>query len=242
MRRLLLAALVIFAVSPAMAATSPAPSPSAASPLNMETIMANPDWVGQAVESPYWSSDGSHVYYALKRDGSPVRDLYRVDPASGLSVKLDAAAMASAEGPAVFDHAHRRAAFVLHGDVFVVDLASSRRTQVTVTVAKESSPQFSADGRSLQFRSGNDWYRHDLASGLTAPVAVLKFADDPQARKPDELGALQLKLFKTLREEKADAQAIRDQNHALEAADAGRAVAPFWLGDKVTPVDTELSP
>ena len=71
---------------------------------------------------------------------------------------------------------------------------------------------------------------------------MLKFADDPQAGKPDELGALQLKLFKTLREEKADAQAIRDHDRALEAADAGRAVAPFWLGDKVTPVDTELSP
>ncbi|MEP7186721.1 MAG: prolyl oligopeptidase family serine peptidase [Rhodanobacter sp.] len=242
MRRLLLAALVAFTMWPAMAATSPTAPSSATRALDMETIMANPDWVGEAVESPYWSIDGSHLYYQLKRSGSPIRDLYRVDPTSGQSVTLDAAEMATAAGPAVFDRTHRHAAFLLHGDVFVVDLASGRRTQVTVTAAKESSPQFSADGRSLQFRSGNNWYRHDLASGITAPVALLKFADDPNDKKPDELGALQLKLFKTLRDEKADAQAIRDQDRALEAADAGRAVAPFWLGDKVAPVDTELSP
>ena len=242
MRRLLLAALVALVATPALAATPSAPPPSAVRPLDMETIMANPDWVGQAVESPYWSADGRHLYYQLKRDGSSVRDLYRVDPANGQSVKLDAAVMADADGPAVFDRAHRYAAFVLHGDVFTQDLRSGKRTQVTLTPERESSPQFSADGRSLQFRAGNDWYRHDLASGVTASVAVLKFADDPHDKKPDELDALQLKLFKTLRDQKADEQALREQTKALEAADPGRAAAPFWLGAKVKPVDTELSP
>jgi dipeptidyl aminopeptidase/acylaminoacyl peptidase len=242
MRRLLLAALVALFVTPAMATTPSVATSSNLRPLDMETIMGNPDWVGQAVVSPYWSVDGSHLYYEMKRNGSPVSDLYRVDPASGQNVKLDAAAMAAAEGPAVFDRVNRHAAFVLHGDVFVKDLTNGRRTQVTLTDERESSPQFSADGRSLQFRAGNNWFRHDLASGVTAPVAVLKFADDPNDKKSDQLDALQLKLFKTLRDEKADDQAIRDQNKALEAADPGRTATPFWLGDKIKPIDTELSP
>ncbi len=240
MRRLLFAALAAFAVLPVAAAEPPATAASA--PLDLETIMANPDWVGQPVENPYWSVDGRNLYYQLKRDGSPVRDLYRVDPASGNSVKLDPAAMATADGPAVFDRAHRHAAFILHGDVFVVDLASGRRQQVTMTAQRESSPQFSADGRALQFRAGADWFSHDLASGVTAPVAELKFADDPQAKKPDELGELQLSLFKTLREIKADKDAMREHTQALEAADAGRVPRPFWLGDKIKLVGSELSP
>jgi dipeptidyl aminopeptidase/acylaminoacyl peptidase len=235
MRRLLLAALVAFTAAPAVAA-------SASTPLDLETVMANPDWIGQAVESPYWSVDGRSVYYSLKRDGSPLRDLYRVDPATGQSVKLDPAALAQADGPAVFDRAHKHAAFILHGDVFVVDLASGRRSQVTRTPQDESAPRFSADGRALQFRDGNDWYSHDLASGVTAPVAVLKFADDPQAKQPDALGERQLELFKTLRQIKADRQARRDEDKALAAADPGRAPLPFFLGDKITPVDSELSP
>jgi dipeptidyl aminopeptidase/acylaminoacyl peptidase len=237
MRRLLLANLVALAAMPALAATPPA-----SQPLDMETIMANPDWIGQVVESPYWSVDGRSLYYSLKRDGSKVRDLYRVDPAGGASVKLDPAAMAQADGPPVFDRAHRQAAFILHGDVFVVDLASGRRTQLTRTPQDESSPQFSADGRALQFRDGNDWYSHDLASGVTTPAAVLKFADDPQEKKPDALDAQQLAMFKTLRQLKADKQAQRDADKVLDAADPGRAPEPFWLGDKISLVDTELSP
>jgi dipeptidyl aminopeptidase/acylaminoacyl peptidase len=237
MRRLLLAALVAFTVLPVAAATLPT-----SGALDLETVMASPDWIGQAVEQPYWSVDGRQLYYALKRDGSQVRDLYRVDPAGGQGVQLDPAAMAQADGAAVFDRAHRHAAFVLHGDVFVVDLASGRRVQVTRTPQDESAPQFSADGRALQFRDGNDWYSHDLASGVTAPAALLKFADDPQAKQPDALGARQLELFKTLREIKDGKQAQRDRDKTLAAADAGRAPQPFWLGDKLAPVDTELSP
>lgn len=237
MRRVLLAGLIALCVVPAAAA-----APAVTSPLDMETIMANPDWIGQAVESPYWSIDGRSLYYSVKRDGSPVRDLYWIDQAGGQSVKLVPAAMAQAEGPAVFDRAHRHAAFILHGDVFVVDVASGRRQQVTRTPQEESSPQFSADGRALHYRDGNDWYSYDLTSGIAAPVAVLNFADDPQAKQPDDLGDLQLKLFKTLREIKANKQAMRDEDKALDAADPGRAPSPFWLGDKSRAVDTELSP
>ncbi|TAL90764.1 MAG: S9 family peptidase, partial [Rhodanobacter sp.] len=240
MRRLLMATLAAFVVLP-VAATEPSTS-AASAPLDMETIMANPDWIGHAVESPYWSVDGRNLYYSVQRDGSPVRDLYRVDPARGASVKLDPAAMAHADGPAVFDRAHQHAAYILHGDVFVVDLASGQRRQVTLTPQHESSPQFSADGRALQFRAGNDWFRYDLVSAVTAPVTELKLADDPETNKPDDLGELQLSLFKTLREIKADQQAMRDHTRALEAADAGRAPRPFWLGDKIRLVDSKLSP
>ncbi|MDE3209127.1 MAG: PD40 domain-containing protein, partial [Pseudomonadota bacterium] len=234
MRRLLLATLVALAALPAAAASN--------APLDLQTIMANPDWIGHAVENPYWSADGHSLYYAVKRDGDSVRDLYRVNAAGGAGSRLDPAAMAQADGPPVYDRSRTHAAFILHGDVFLVDLASGRRVQVTRTPQAESSPQFSADGRTLQFRAGNDWYRYGLASGVTSPAAILKFADDPQAKQPDALERQQLALFGTLRELKADRDAQRAQQQALDAADPGRAPQPFWLGDKVKAVDTELSP
>ncbi|HET6434023.1 S9 family peptidase [Dyella sp.] len=239
MHRTALAVLVALLVSPVHAAVPAAPAPA---PLDLETIMANPDWIGHPVESPYWSVDGDAIYYRVQRDGSPVRDLYRVDPASGRSEKLDPAAEATADGPAVYDRRHAHAAFIRHGDVFVVDLPGGARRQVTRTPADESSPRFSADGRTLQYRQGNDWFSYDLAAGVSAPVAVLKFADDPQAEKPDALRDHQRALFGTLRQIQDDKAAERAQEKALQAADPGRAPEPFWLGDKVTAVDTELSP
>ncbi|RDS80074.1 S9 family peptidase [Dyella psychrodurans] len=237
MRRLLLAGLVALAVLPAAAAAA-----SGAAPLDLETIMANPDWMGHAVENPYWSVDGRSLYYSLKRDGSTVHDLYRVDPVSGQGTRLDAAAMAQAEGPAIYDHTRQHAAYILHGDVFLVDVASGRRVQVTRSPQPESAPQFSADGRALQFRQANNWYSYDLASGVTSPAAVLKFADDPQDKKPDALERQQLDLFKELRENKADKDAEHANEEALAAADSTRAPQPFYLGDKSQLVDTELSP
>ncbi|UGB45664.1 prolyl oligopeptidase family serine peptidase [Frateuria edaphi] len=235
MRRLFLAGLAAFTALPALAA-------SPAAPLDLETIMANPDWIGQAVESPYWSADGQAIYYQLKRDGSEVRDLYRVDPVTGRSEKLDPAGVANADGPSVYDRTHRYAAFVRHGDVFLRTLADGRTVQVTQTVEDESAPQFSADSRALQYRSGDDWYSYDLARGVSTPVAVLKFADDPDGKKTDALEDEQLELFSTLRQLKADKDAEKANAKALAAADPGRAPQPFWLGDKIVAVDTELSP
>ena len=242
MRRSLLAGCLALLVPMAAAAQQPAAPGAAASSLNLETIMANPDWIGRAVEDPYWSVDGRSLYYSLKRDGSPVHDLYRVDPASGRSVKLDPAAMTQADGPAVFDRSHQHAAFLLHDDVFVVNVASGKRTQVTDSQQVKRMPQFSADDRALQYRQGQDWYRYDLQDGTTTQAAVLKAADDPQAKQPDALDELQLSLFKTLRQLKADQQAERERVRALQAADPGRLPQPFWLGAKRKPVNTALSP
>ncbi|MEO7052902.1 MAG: hypothetical protein ABI128_14670, partial [Rhodanobacter sp.] len=70
MRRTVVAALAALLVSSAAFVcaapeqAAPAPTTNAANaPLDMETIMANPDWVGHAVEEPYWSVDGRHLYY-----------------------------------------------------------------------------------------------------------------------------------------------------------------------------------
>ncbi|PXV57019.1 Dipeptidyl aminopeptidase/acylaminoacyl peptidase [Dyella jiangningensis] len=238
MRRTLFAGLAALAALPA-AALSP---PSSGGALDLETIMASPDWIGAAVEQPYWSADGHSLYYALKRDGSKVRDLYRVDPVSGQSVKLDPAAMAQAEGPSVYDRAHRHAAYVMHGDIFMVDLFSGRRVQVTRSTEAESSPRFSSDGRSLQYRQGNNWFVYDLASGVSGPAAVLRFVDDPQEKKPDQLKDMQLELFKSLRENKSDKDAARANDEAMLAADPGRAPKPIYLGEGGEPADTELSP
>ena len=231
-----------YLVSCLLLAAAPLALPAQTAPLTLETIMANPDWIGQPVQQPYWSVDGKAIYYALKRDASPVRDLYRVNPASGQSTRLDPQALATADGPPVFDTAHRHAAFIRHGDVFFVDLSNGRRMQVTQTAADESAPQFSPDGRTLQFRQGLDWFSYDAASGVTAPVAELTFADDPEAAKPDALARQQLDLFTTLRQIKADKDAARAADKARAAADSGRAPLPFYLGEGAKAIDTELSP
>ncbi len=233
MHRLALAAAVAllgFVAAPAHAVT-------------LEHAMADPDWIGPPVETPYWSADGKTIYYALKRNGSTIRDLRRIAPDGSGDAVVEPAAMADADASgAVFDAQRKRAAFVRNGDVFVRDLASGRLLQVTKTPQPEAAPQFSADGRALQYRSGSDWYVHDFAAGVSGPAAIVRTEKDPDAKKPDDLGELQLRLFSTLRTLKADRDAKKANEEAYQKGDPTRAPLPFFLGDDVRVQRSWLSP
>src|SRR2546421_7945383 len=73
------------------------PSRAAAPPVTLEQIMADPDWIGNPPEHPYWSADGRTVYYEQKRAGSELRDLVRLDVASGASRVVPPAERGTAE-------------------------------------------------------------------------------------------------------------------------------------------------
>src|SRR5579863_2741431 len=221
------------------AAAQPAPER-----LTLEKIMAEPDWIGAPVQNAYWAADSRAVYYSLKRGGSPIVDLHRIDLDGGKDSVVDGAGMAAADGPnAIFDEAGTHAAFVRNGDVFVRDLASGRLTQITRTPQHKAAPQFSADGRSLSFRAGNDWFVHDLATGVTAPAAVLKPEKDPDAKPAaDDLREMQLRTFSTLKKLHDNKEVAHLHAEELRKADPTRAPAPFYLGDEVKVLDTELSP
>jgi dipeptidyl aminopeptidase/acylaminoacyl peptidase len=211
--------------------------------LSLEKIMADPDWIGPPVKDAYWSADGRAVYYSLKRSGSPIVDLHRIEPATGKDQVVDAAAMANADGPAVYDHAGKRAAFIRNRDIFVRDLSSGRLLQITRTPQVKSSPHFSFDGRLLSFRVDNDWFVHDFGSGVTAPAAIVKAEKDPNTPPAaDDLREMQLRTFSTLKKLHDDTETARKHDEALQNGDATRAALPFYLGDEVVIRGTELSP
>jgi hypothetical protein len=211
--------------------------------LGIEQIMADPDWIGAPVRDAYWSGDGRSAYYWLKRSGSPIVDLHRVDIGGRRDQVVDAPDMAGADGPTVYDVEGRRAAFVRNGDLFLRELGSGRLTQITRTPQVESSPQFSADGQLLSFRVGRDWWVYDVRGGVSAPAAVLMLEKDPDAApKPDDLHDMQMRTYATLRRLHEEKEQLRRHADDLQKSDSTRSALPFYLGDEVSVVDTSLSP
>lgn len=212
--------------------------------LTLDQIMAEPDWIGAPVESPYWSADGSAVHYALKRSSSVVRDVHRIGVSDGKDSVLSPAELAGIDGKgAVYDTARQRAAFIRNGDVFVRELGNNRLIQVTRSSEEESSPQFSADQASLHYRRGNDWYGYAFAGGVNYPLAVLKAEKNPKDKKPGDFEKLQLRLIGTLKQDHDNKEALKARAEELRKADASRAAEPVYLGDDVliTPASV-LSP
>ena len=239
MQRVCIAAFLAALVFTSAAAQTP-PGPAM---LSLEKIMAEPDWIGAGVQNVYWAADGRAAYYSAKRRASPIVDLHRIDLASGMDTVIDGAAMANSDAEAVFDSAGTHAAFVRNGDIFVRDLSNGRLTQITRSAEHESAPRFSADGRLLSFRTGDEWFVHDLASGVTAPAAVLKFEKDPDSSpKADDLREMQLRTFSTLKKLHDNKDTTRKHAEEMRNADPTQAPAPFYLGDDIKVLDTELSP
>ena len=227
----------------AQAAGAPLTAHAGQEGITLEKIMSDPDWIGAAVKDAYWSADGRAVYYSVKRNGSPIVDLHRVDLADHKDQIVEPKAMAAADALAVFDVAGKRAAFARNGDIFVREVAGGRLTQITRTPENEAAPQFSADGRLLSFRVNNDWFVHDFDKGLTTPAAVIKTEKDPDApTKPDDLRDMQMHTFSTLKRLHDESEMSKKYAEELRKGDVTRAAAPFYLGEDVSIRDTELSP
>ncbi|WP_349657766.1 prolyl oligopeptidase family serine peptidase [Xanthomonas sp. 10-10] len=213
-----------------------------ATPLTIEQVMADPDWIGPSVDQAWWQWDGKQVQYLLKRDGSPVRDTYRqgIDGAAAERVADTARAGLDAANPS-YDATRQRMLFARNGDIFLRDLRSGALTQLTRSNEVESRPQFASDGGAI-WRAGNNWY-HWRADGGTAQVAVVKAERDPNAApKADVLREQQLATLATLRRDREQRDALRTQEDAWRRADVTRATAPVYLGDEVEIVDSALSP
>ncbi|QOC21698.1 prolyl oligopeptidase family serine peptidase [Wenzhouxiangella sp. AB-CW3] len=209
----------------------------------LRQIMADPEWMGSPVEQAWWSLDGDAVYYRIKRDESTLRDIHRIDLASGDDERLDFADHAGIDAAnPVFHRDTGRAAFTRDGNLFVRLPDQDRPQQLTRTTDTDSQPTFGPDGDRILFRRGNSWWMHDLVKQLAWPVADLKFEDEPDAEPDDSLAKMQLRLFSSLREDLDDQRERRQEAERAAHEDPTRSPAPWYLGEGMQPTQSSLSP
>ena len=212
--------------------------------VGLEQIMADPDWIGPAVEEPHWQLDGGRVLFRLKREGSPVRDLHAYDLGRGALERVADSALESLDGPdPVFDRARDLAAFVRNGDVFVRDLRRGALTQLSRDTGEARDVAFQSDDGGVLWRVGHDWFGWRFDDPVVMPLARPRAEKDPSAEpEPDPAREHELRLIATLAREQAQREATREAEEAWRAADATRAPRPVYLGEKVEIAASALSP
>ncbi|CAH0165560.1 Dipeptidyl aminopeptidase 4 [Massilia sp. Bi118] len=220
---------------------------TAATPVTLDQAMAHPDWIGTPVEAAWWSWDGKQVLYKQKRTGSPLRDIWQTGATAGINKArlVGDAELSKIDSPDVaYNRERTRAILLRNGDLFERDLKTGELAQITrASGVAIGGVQYSADGRSVQFRVGDDWASWDRASRLIAPLAVLRAAKDPNAApEADALRDMQLRLIATLKRQKDEREAQRNRAEEERRADPTRAPAPIYLGDKLAIVTSHLSP
>lgn len=236
----LAAVLSLLLASPAVSARA-AEAPA----VTLEQIMADPDWIGNPPEDPYWSDDGRAVYYERERDGagSNPSDLFRLDLATGKTTRVEPAERGKADAPGRRSLDRKKKVYVRQGDVFVKDLTTGAVRQITRTSAPESDPFFLADGKRIGFYRDNQPFVYDLASGLLSQAADLRLEKDPaEEDTPSFLAAQQTRLFDVLRQRQEKEKREREEERTDQQADPTRPPLPWYLGKDVTLEGSSLSP
>ena len=220
-------------------------APGTDTPVTLEQIMANTDWIGNQPEEGYWSYDSKSVYYSQKREGSALHDLYSVDVNGGAPHKLTDSELPNASSPdGDYNHARTFQVFVRDNNVFVRNLLTGSLRQLTRDTVKKTDAEFMADGASVQWHQGDDIYVYALNSGLVSLAADVKLSDDPDKEKGPKnyLQAEQPRLFEFLSTTQSNKQAQEAQRAAERSADQTRVAAPWYLGDKISIAQSSLSP
>jgi dipeptidyl aminopeptidase/acylaminoacyl peptidase len=210
---------------------------------DLELIMSDPDWIGNAPTGFYWSDDGDRVYYDQKRVGEDFSDLHVV-PAGGGEPQRVAPADESASSNAsrVYNASRTMTAWIHRGDVMVKNLSSGETRQLTRTTAEEVSPMFMADGASVAFVRDKIYFVYDLATGTTSEAADIRFEKHPDEEKFDALREQQMRNLDTLREDKRRAKAMEQDEESRQHEDPAGAPLPIYLGEEYTELNRSLSP
>jgi dipeptidyl aminopeptidase/acylaminoacyl peptidase len=244
-RRFAAGALCLLLLLPAVPARAAEPTPTA-EPITLEQIMADPDWIGNPPQNPYWSDDNRAVYYERERDGegrNPT-DLFRLDLATGKATKVEPAERGKVDAPGGdWNRDRKRKAYAREGDVFVKDMTTGAVRQITRTAEEESGPFFLADDKRVAFYRDKDAYVYDLATGLLSQPAELRLTKDPaEEDEPSYLAAQQTRLFDVIRQQQEKKRRDREETRANQQADPTRAPLPWYLGKDITVEAALLSP
>ncbi|USN98724.1 MAG: S9 family peptidase [Phycisphaeraceae bacterium] len=211
----------------------------------LKQIMADPAWVARSPTAPCFSWDGRSILFDRQREGSRLRDRWRVGLDGGEPVRIEDRDLPFITDPGgAFNTDRSLKVFSRSGDVFERDMLTGALTQLTRTTTGEYDPMFMADG-SIAFRRDGVWILRDADTGNERQVADIRAQDDPEKKKDEKKSYLeeqQLRLFDSIREreERKDEREARDK--ARRDADPTRVPGPFYLGSGWRVQDRALSP
>lgn len=238
-------ALALLGPVSAAFAQTPTAAPSASlGPLTVEKIMRDPaQWMGTAPSNIYWGEDGKRIYFNWNPEKNRRDSLYAVAPSGGAPRKIslrDQMNLPPSSG--VYDQKFARKVYEKDGDIYLLDLKTSKARRVTNTAERESDAAFALQGQLVSYTRGGNLFTWNPANGETVQRTDFRKGNNPAKGSPTDqsekyLKAQQLALFQVIRQRDQDQQ---DRQRVQKALNKLRAKA-IYLGLK-TVRNLQLSP
>ena len=183
-------------------------------PLTVEKIMRDPKWIGVAPSNINWSDDGKTIYFNWNPDNNAGDSLYSITPLNSVPLKVNPSTrrmLPSFSGE--LNRTRTKKVYEKNGDLFLLDIPFNKITQITNTLEREQSPQFSGDEKHIAFLSNQNVFSWDVGSGTFSQLSDFKKG----AKKPEIKPSTQDKWQKG--DQLAYFQILKDRSENKKAAD-----------------------
>ena len=222
----------------------------AAFDFSIRNIMRGPELYGRTPSNVRWTADGRWIHFQWNEPGTDWREPlrpYRVRAEPGArpqrlsEAQADSAAPYVADGPTSPDRRSRVVDAL--GDLWLVSVRDGSARRLTQTVAAESRPSFSADGRSVHFTRDGNAFAIALVDGAIRQLTDIRTGPAPvdSARPTGQRGFLdqqQRELFEAVRDRVTADSIARDERKAREAA----GLQPIYISATERVAGIDVSP
>lgn len=177
-------------------------------PLQLETIMLGPAFVGHLPENPRWSADGQWLYFDWQRDSMRSAQPHGYELSSGQTRALTEAERQLLPGSErIYSRDRSKSVFSKGGDLFLTNHRNGATQQITNTLAGERLQGFSADEQYVLFEIDNNLFSWSLTNGSLRQHSDFKSGNESSSPKSSTQAAWlerdQLEMFEVLRERKS---------------------------------------
>ncbi|MEO0365628.1 MAG: S9 family peptidase [Pseudomonadota bacterium] len=216
---------------------------NAAAELSLETIMADPDWIGNPPEQAYWSDDSQSVFYEVKRPGEAIRDQYAVGVADASVEMVKPSGPTTSNASRQYNSDRSAVVWIEAGDVFWRRLPEGDVVQLTQTATTEAQVAFVWQESAVVYASDDGFVRHDLETGRVNQLTDLRFEDDPNdAETFDTLRENQRRLYTSVVEDLRREEAAKQHDQEQRTVRGVGAPIPIYLGKETQLIGSALSP
>jgi len=209
------------------------------SSLDLEKIMADPDWMGNSPEVPQWSLDGNSIFYQQKAIGHSHRDIFRLSLADQKSKKLDKnELLESASANAELNPTKTHGVFAYQGDIYLIELASKVISVLTSDAATQSRPSF-VDDMIISYLVEHQVFVFDLKTKVAKQIADFKVAADPdKEQEKNYLEQSQPRLLQYVKQTQDEKEFQKQRSKKLKQ----HSVKTWYLGKGIQIETFRLSP
>lgn len=220
-------------------ATPEAPQPQTSFDFSIRNIMRGPELYGREPQDIKWALDGRSILFTWLEPGArwnePLKQ-YRVYTQAGSKPQAVSQPFLDSIGPLYQNGSQSPdggySAVSYKGDLFIVEHATGGMRRLTQTLDSETSPAFSADGRSIYYISANNIYSIDVQTGHIAQLTDIR-TEDPSPiatnkanTQKDRLSKQQKDLFSSIRDQLYVDSVNKVQKQLSEQA----VIQPTYLG------------